>query len=63
MIKNQDAAAIERILADEYTYTNERGKVKNKAEDLADYKTKPAKFEIFDSHRPESARHRQQCRR
>jgi uncharacterized protein (TIGR02246 family) len=49
IIKNQDAAAIERILADEYTYTNERGKVKNKAEDLTDYKTKPAKFEIFDT--------------
>jgi uncharacterized protein (TIGR02246 family) len=46
-IKNQDAAEVERILADEYTYTNERGKVKNKAEDVADYKT-PAKFEIFD---------------
>ena len=47
IIKNQDAAAIERILADEYIYTNERGKVKNKAEDIAGYKT-PAKFEIFD---------------
>jgi uncharacterized protein (TIGR02246 family) len=47
IIKNQDAAAIERILADEYTYTNERGKVKNKAEDVASYKT-PTKFEIFD---------------
>ncbi len=47
MIKNQDAAAIEKILADEYLYTNERGKVKNKAEDLATYKT-PAKFEIFE---------------
>ena len=47
IIKNQDATAIERILADEYTYTNEKGKVKNKAEDIAGYKT-PAKFEIFD---------------
>ncbi len=47
MIKNQDAAAVEKILADEYLYTNERGKVKNKAEDLATYKT-PAKFEIFE---------------
>ena len=47
IIKTQDAAGIERILADEYTYTNERGKVKNKAEDVAGYKT-PAKFEIFD---------------
>lgn len=47
-IKNQDGKAIERMLADEYLYTNERGKVKNKAEDLADYQTKPAKFEIFE---------------
>jgi len=48
MIKNQDAAAIERILADEYLFTNERGKVKNKTEDLASYKTSPSKFEIFE---------------
>jgi ketosteroid isomerase-like protein len=48
MIKKQDVAALERILADEYMYTNERGKVKNKAEDLADYKNKPAKFEMFE---------------
>jgi uncharacterized protein (TIGR02246 family) len=48
LIKNQDGAAIERILADEYIYTNERGKVKNKTEDLAGYKNRPVKFEIFD---------------
>ncbi len=48
MIKNQDATAIERILADEYLYTNEEGKVKNKAEDLASYKTSDTKFEMFD---------------
>ena len=48
MIKNQDAAAIERILADEYLFTNERGKVKNKTEDLANYKTSPSKFAIFE---------------
>ncbi len=48
MIKNQDAAAIERILADEYLFTDEEGKVKNKAEDLASYKTSPSKFEIFE---------------
>jgi len=47
IIKTQDATAIERILADEYMYTNERGKVKNKAEDVAAYKT-PAKFEMFE---------------
>ncbi len=48
MIKNQDGATIERMLADEYLFTNERGKTKNKAEDLADYKNRPAKFEIFE---------------
>jgi ketosteroid isomerase-like protein len=45
MIKNQDAAAIERILADEYIYTNEKGKVQNKTENLASYKTNQYKFE------------------
>ncbi len=48
MIKNQDAAAIERILADEYLFTDEEGKVKNKAEDLASYKTSDTKLEMFD---------------
>ncbi|MDQ3131392.1 MAG: nuclear transport factor 2 family protein [Acidobacteriota bacterium] len=48
MIKNQDAAAVERILADEYLFTNEVGKVKNKAEDLATYKTSDTKFEMFE---------------
>ena len=48
MIKNQDATAIERILADEYLYTNEEGKVKNKAEDLASYKNSDVKFELFE---------------
>ncbi|CAN5539198.1 hypothetical protein BH18ACI1_BH18ACI1_15800 [soil metagenome] len=48
MIRNQDAAAIERILDDEYLYTNEDGKVKNKAEDLASYKTGDTKFEVFE---------------
>jgi uncharacterized protein (TIGR02246 family) len=47
-IKNQDAAAVERLLADEYLFTNEKGKVKNKAEDLAGYKINPVKFEIFE---------------
>jgi hypothetical protein len=48
MIKNQDAAAVERILADEYIYTNEKGKVQNKTENLASYKTNPYKFETFE---------------
>lgn len=48
LIKNQDGDAIALLLADEYTYTNERGKVKTKAEDLADYKNRPVKFEMFE---------------
>jgi len=48
MIRNQDATAIERILFDEYLYTNEKGKVKNKAEDLASYKNSDTKFEVFE---------------
>jgi ketosteroid isomerase-like protein len=48
IIKTQDAAAIEGILADEYLYTDESGKVKNKAEDIAGYKTGDAKFELAE---------------
>jgi len=48
MIKNMDAASVERILADEYVYTNEKGKVLNKTENLAGYKTNPLKFETFE---------------
>lgn len=48
IIKNQDAVGIERVLADEYMFTNERGKVKNKAEDIAEYKKGETKFEVAD---------------
>jgi ketosteroid isomerase-like protein len=48
MIKNQDAAAIERILADEYLYTSEDGKTTNKAEDLAGYKNDRTKLELAE---------------
>lgn len=48
MIKNQDAAALEHLLADDYMFTNESGKVKNKAEDIADYKKGETKIEIAD---------------
>lgn len=47
IIKNQDAAAIEMLLADDYIFTNEKGKTKTKAEDVATYKTQPVKFEMF----------------
>lgn len=48
IIRTQDATAIEQILADEYMFTDERGKVKNKAEDIAEYKKGETKFEIAD---------------
>ena len=48
IIKNQDAAAIEQLLADEYMFTNEEGKVKNKAEDIADYKKGETKMELAE---------------
>ena len=48
MIKRRDATAVERLLADEYVFTDENGKVKNKAEDLANYKTNPVKFDLFE---------------
>ncbi len=49
MIQRGDAAEIERVLADEYLYTNEEGKVKNKAEDLAGYKTGKTKMEMTET--------------
>ncbi|MCA1626059.1 MAG: nuclear transport factor 2 family protein, partial [Acidobacteria bacterium] len=48
MIRRGDAAAIERILADDYFYTDEKGKVKNKAEDLATYKNREYKIESVE---------------
>jgi uncharacterized protein (TIGR02246 family) len=49
MIRRGDAAAIEHILADEYLYTDEKGKVKNKAEDLATYKNREYKIESVEN--------------
>lgn len=48
LIKNNDAAAIENLLADEYQYTDKDGKIKNRAEDLASYKENRGKLEIFE---------------
>ncbi len=48
IIKNRDVAGIERVLADEYMFTNESGKVKNRTEDIAEYKKGETKFEIAD---------------
>ncbi|MEO8073640.1 MAG: nuclear transport factor 2 family protein [Acidobacteriota bacterium] len=49
MIKRGDAAEIEKILADDYLYTDEKGKVLNKAEDLATYKDRKSKFELVET--------------
>ena len=48
IIKTQNIAGIEQILADEYLFTNEDGKVKTKAEDVADYKKGETKIEVAD---------------
>jgi ketosteroid isomerase-like protein len=45
MIVRGNASEIEKILADEYLYTNEKGEVRNKTEDLATYKTRKSKIE------------------
>ena len=49
MIQRGNAAEIERILADEYLYTNEKGEVKNKAEDVAGYKDRKSKLESVET--------------
>ncbi len=48
IIKGQNAASIEQILADDYLFTDEDGKVKTKAEDVADYKKGETKIEVAD---------------
>jgi ketosteroid isomerase-like protein len=45
MIQRGDAAAIERVLADNYLLTDEEGKVFSKADDLATYKNRQFKIE------------------
>lgn len=49
MIRRGDAAAIEKILADEFLYTDEKGKVLNKMEDLATYKDRKSKLELAET--------------
>jgi ketosteroid isomerase-like protein len=48
IIKAQDASGAELILADEYTFTNADGRVKTKAEDIADFKKGETKIEVAD---------------
>ena len=49
MIQRGDAAAIEKILTDNYVYTDEKGKVMNKTEDLATYKDRKSKIESAET--------------
>lgn len=48
-IQRGDATEIEKFLADEYIYTNEKGEVKNKTEDLATYKNRKSKIESAET--------------
>ena len=43
--KSGDIAALNRLLADEYTYTSRDGEISNKAEDLESYKTSQIRLE------------------
>ena len=49
MIKRGDAAAIERILADDYLYTTDEGEVVNKTEDLAHTRDRKYKIESAET--------------
>ena len=49
MIKRGDTEAIEKLLADDYLYTDERGKVLTKTEDLATYKNRKSKIESAET--------------
>jgi ketosteroid isomerase-like protein len=46
--KSGDIAALNLLLADEYTYTSRDGEISNKAEDLESYKTNQIKIESAD---------------
>jgi ketosteroid isomerase-like protein len=49
MIQRGDAAAIAQILTEEFIYTDDKGKVLNKTEDLATYKDRKSKFESTET--------------
>ena len=44
-----NAAEVEKFLADEYIYTNEKGEIRNKAEDLMTYKDRKSKVESAET--------------
>jgi len=49
MLTENDAAAVEKILADEFYYTTDKGKFLNKAEELANYKERQAKITLTET--------------
>ena len=49
MIVRGDTAAIEKILADDYLYTTDDGKIVNKTEELAHYKNLKSKIESIET--------------
>jgi ketosteroid isomerase-like protein len=49
MVVRGDAAEIERVLADDYIYTNDKGVVLGKAEELATYKNRRSKIESSET--------------
>ncbi len=49
LIVRGDAAEIEKILADDYIYTDDKGKILNKTEDLATYKNRQSKIEFAET--------------
>lgn len=48
LVKGGEIAELDRLLADEYTYTSRDGEISSKAEDLASYKTNQNKIESAD---------------
>lgn len=48
MIKRGNVSELETVLADDYIYTNEKGAVRNKTEDLETYKNRP-KFDFTET--------------
>jgi ketosteroid isomerase-like protein len=47
--QKSDAAALERILLDDYTLTNSQGKISTKADDLAEAKKVDPKYEVLEN--------------
>jgi uncharacterized protein (TIGR02246 family) len=48
LVKSGDIATLDKLLAEEYTYTSRDGEASNKAEDLESYKTNQNKVESAD---------------